>query len=191
MKANSTITLTAPIKFVAKNTRGLARSPTLPAATLFHIDRVLSFEASGDAPDYEEVPSHLATEERQALRRSSQADELPDYGPDVNSTTGQTQKALTSKQSMSTTYEVPEQTWQNVGTGTMVMRSRQCDSKLTCCNRHQMCISQGKNVTGTTSKQELSNKVGDTSATSIDGIGLLWSSQLNKRGHLSKHSLKS
>jgi len=165
VKTNSTITLTAPIQLVATNTRQLPRSPTLPTATLVQIDRVFSFEASGDAPDYEEVPSHPAPEERQALRRPSQADELPDYTPDVNRATGQTQRALANRHSVSTTYEVPEQAWQNIGTGTMVMRSRQCDSKLTCCNRHQMGISQGEIITGTKRKQELTNKVEYTSMT--------------------------
>jgi hypothetical protein len=116
-KTNATITLTAPVQLVAKNSSQPSRSPTLPAATFVQIDRVLSFEAGEDAPDYEETPSHTGPQQGETLRRPFQVDELPDYIPDVNLRTGQTQRASNNRHSVSTTYEVPEQEWQNLTTG--------------------------------------------------------------------------
>lgn len=117
IKNNNAVTLTTPIQLAAKAIRQQPTTPALPTATPVQIDRVLSLESNDGSPEYEEVLSHSALDHTNAIRRTSQADELPEYASDANLTTGQRQGAASNRHSVSTTYEVPPQEWQNIGTG--------------------------------------------------------------------------
>ena len=107
----TSIVLTTPIQLVAKATRRAPEhvSAQLPTTTLVETDEVIS-PGAAETPSYEEMTSQPTTRE-DAFNRSPQPDELPNYASDPDPTAGQT------RQSVSTTYEVPEQEWQNVWTG--------------------------------------------------------------------------
>ena len=110
VKSNTSVILTTPIQFVFRNVHPPPTSPLLSAAVLADIDRVFSYEGGEGAPQYEEEPSQSSPEQSHGVSRPSQADELPNYA-------NQTQRTAANRQSVSTTYEVPPQEWQNLWTG--------------------------------------------------------------------------